>query len=104
MRLVLIAVAATFASSLAMAAEPLPAQSGPQNPAMHSDHLNNANMPVAGANSYTRGEATSRIAARGYIHISYLNKDAKGVWRGNAKRHGKTMPVSLDFQGNVFPQ
>lgn len=104
MRLALIVCAATLVSSLAMAAEPLPAQSGPQNPAIHSNALNNASMPVAGANSYTRGEATARIAARGFVQISYLNKDDKGVWRGNAKRHGRTTKVSVDFQGNVFPK
>jgi hypothetical protein len=78
-----------------------PAQSGPQNPAMKSPDQNNATNPVAGRNSFTAAQAKSRIEARGYTNVSPLQEDAQGVWRGTATKDGKTVAVSLDYQGNV---
>ncbi len=78
-----------------------PAQSGPQNPAVKSPSDNNAMAPVAGANSFTRGEAISRIEAKGYTQVKHLKKDANGVWRGTAKKDGQSVSVSVDYQGNV---
>ena len=104
MRLILIAAAAALVSTSAFAADSSttsPAQSGPQNPAIHTDNTNNSNMPVAGANSFTQGEAMDRVKAKGFTHVSMLKKDDQGVWRGTARMHGHTQPVSVDFQGNV---
>jgi hypothetical protein len=78
-----------------------PAQSGPNNPAVNTTGRNNADHPVAGANSFTEGQARSRIEASGYSGVSGLTKDDSGVWRGKANKDGKTVDVSLDFQGNV---
>jgi hypothetical protein len=64
----------------------------------------NPAAPVPGANSFTEGQAKSRIEARGYTQVSGLTKDADGVWRGKATKAGKTVSVSLDFQGNVTEQ
>ena len=58
--------------------------------------------PVAGANSFTEGQAKSRIESGGYSGISSLKKDDNGVWRGKAMKDGKSVDVSLDFQGNVI--
>jgi periplasmic protein CpxP/Spy len=33
-----------------------------------------------------------------------LKKDDAGVWRGKADQNGKTVTVSIDFQGNVVAQ
>jgi hypothetical protein len=33
--------------------------------------------------------------------VSELRKDDQGVWRGKAVKDGKSVTVSLDFQGNV---
>jgi hypothetical protein len=102
MRLILIAAAVALVSTSAFAADSsTPAQSGPQNPAVHTDNANNSNMPVAGANSFTQGEAMDRIKAKGFTHISTLTKDDQGIWRGTARMHGHTGPVSVDYQGNV---
>jgi hypothetical protein len=79
-----------------------PAADGPQNPAVRTEEGNNAAQPVAGANSFTEGEAKSRIEARGFANVSELKKDDQGVWRGKAMREGKSVDVALDFQGNVF--
>jgi hypothetical protein len=59
------------------------------------------NAPVAGSNSFTEGQARSRIEAAGYTNVTDLQKDDQGVWRGRATRNGTNTPVGLDFQGNV---
>jgi putative membrane protein len=38
----------------------------------------------------------------GFINVSNLKKDDNGVWRGRATKDGKTVDVSLDYQGNVI--
>ena len=80
----------------------LPAAEGPSNPAVRTEEGNNASRPVAGANSFTEGEAKSRIEARGFQNVSELKKDDEGIWRGKAEQNGRSVSVALDFQGNVF--
>ena len=79
-----------------------PAADGPQNPAVRTTDGNTASAPVAGANSFTEGEAKSRIEARGFSNVSELKKDDQGIWRGKAQRDGRPVDVALDYQGNVF--
>ncbi|MGH6877866.1 MAG: hypothetical protein ACREHV_10885 [Rhizomicrobium sp.] len=93
-------VAVTFSASCAFAQD-MPAQTGPQNPAVKSTDQNYSSAPVAGSNSFTMSQATSRIEARGYTDVSGLQKDKNGVWRGMATKDGQTVPVSVDYQGNV---
>jgi hypothetical protein len=76
-------------------------QAGPQNPAVKSPSDNNSMAPVAGANSFTHDEAVSRIEGKGYTKVKHLKKDAGGVWRGTAMKDGQSVPVSVDYQGNV---
>jgi hypothetical protein len=57
--------------------------------------------PASGANSFTEGQARSRIEAAGFSGVQDLKKDEAGVWRGRAMRGGQTADVGLDFQGNV---
>jgi hypothetical protein len=80
-----------------------PAVSEPGNPAVKGSNRNTATAPVAGANSFTEGEAKSRIEARGFANVIQLRKDEQGIWRGKAQRNGTMIDVALDFQGNVFP-
>jgi hypothetical protein len=84
-------------------AQSQPAQSGPGNNAVNSSDQNNSNTPVAGRNSFTEGQAKSRIEAAGYSSVSDLQKDNDGVWRGKADKAGTKADVSVDFQGNVNP-
>jgi hypothetical protein len=63
-----------------------------------------AAAPVAGANSFTEGEARKRIEAMGYSDVSGLAKDSKSVWRGTATKDGKQVAVALDYQGNVVTE
>ena len=62
------------------------------------------NAPLPGANSFTEGQAKSRLEANGYSNVGALKKDDNGVWRGQAKKDGKSVPVALDYQGNVTSQ
>ena len=82
-----------------------PAKDGPQNSAINTDNSSNRQVgaPVAGANSFTQGEAKSRIEKMGFTNIADLKKDDNGVWRGRAMKNGKMVDVSLDYQGNVIP-
>ena len=89
-----------LATGTALAQNP-PANNGPNNKAVNTTTENNPGAPVAGANSFTEGQAKSRIESKGYTNISGLKKDDKGVWRGTAMRDGKSVDVSLDFEGNV---
>lgn len=57
-----------------------------------------------GANSFTEGQARSRIEAQGFANVMDLKKDDQGVWRGRAMRNGQSTNVMLDFRGNVSAQ
>jgi hypothetical protein len=90
MRKLLVTAAIVAIAIPAMAQQP----SSPPNPG----------APVAGANSFTEGQAKSRIEARGFTNVAGLTKDSDGVWRGTATQGGKSVKVSVDFQGNVVSQ
>ena len=89
-----------FAATAASAQNP-PAQSGPNNNAVNSAGQNNSDAPVAGRNSFTEGQAKSKIEDAGYANVTELKKDDNGVWRGHASKGGSATAVSVDFQGNV---
>jgi hypothetical protein len=89
-----------LAATSASAQNP-PAQSGPNNGAVNSPGQNNSNAPVAGRNSFTEGQAKSKIQEAGYTNVTELKKDDNGVWRGKASKGGSATAVSIDFQGNV---
>jgi hypothetical protein len=97
------ALAFMAASALAQSQNP-PANPGPGNPAVNTTGTTNPGAPVAGANSFTEGQAKSRIESSGYSNVSDLKKDDSGVWRGKAMKDGKSVNVGLDFQGNVVAQ
>ena len=89
-----------LAATAASAQNP-PAQSGPNNSAVNSPDQNKSNAPVAGRNSFTEGQAKSKIEDGGYSNVTELKKDDDGVWRGKASKGGSATAVSVDFQGNV---
>jgi hypothetical protein len=99
-RSILIMCAGLIAATAASAQNP-PAQSGPNNNAVNSSGQKNSNAPVAGRNSFTEGQAKSKIEEAGYTSVSQLKKDDNGVWRGKASKGGSSTNVSVDFQGNV---
>ena len=59
------------AASAQMSAQP-PAQNGPANPAVKSMSDNNSDKPVAGANSFTMGEAKAFI--EGKVDTSFIER------------------------------
>lgn len=83
-------------------AQQAPANPDAKTPAVSSPNsAPNPGAPAAGANSFTEGQAKSRIEDKGFTNVSALRKDDAGVWRGTAMQGGKTVNVSVDFQGNV---
>ncbi|GAC1425146.1 MAG: hypothetical protein NVSMB6_25880 [Burkholderiaceae bacterium] len=101
-RSIIIACVTLLAATAASAQNP-PAQTSPGNNAVNSSGQNNSNAPVAGRNSFTEGQAKSKIEEAGYTNVSDLKKDDNGVWRGKASKGGSSAQVSVDFQGNVNP-
>jgi len=94
-----------FVATGAVAQNQTPAaKDGPQNSAINRSDSSNrqADTPVAGRNSFTEGEAKSRIEKMGFSKVTNLKKDENGVWRGRAMKEGKAVDVSLDYQGNVI--
>jgi hypothetical protein len=76
------------------------AASGDNNQAVATTRQS-ADMPAKGANSFTEGEARSRMESKGYTNISGLSKNADGVWQGKAEKEGRSTTVWLDYKGNV---
>ena len=102
--LIVAAVLALVVTGAVAQSQNPPANNAPQNSAINSSDSSNrqATAPVAGRNSFTEGEAKSRIEKMGFSNVSNLKKDDNGVWRGRATKDGKTVDVSLDYQGNVI--
>ena len=103
MRIVPIVGALMLVSSVALAQQK-PANPDANTPAVATPSTTNPNAPVEGSNSFTEGQARSRIEDRGFKNVQDLKKDDSGVWRGKADHNGKTVTVSVDFQGNVVAQ
>jgi hypothetical protein len=106
MRKLLIASALITIALPAFAQQPVqtnrPANRDANTPAVNTPNSPpNPGAPVAGANSFTEGQAKSRIEASGFTNVAGLAKDRDGVWRGTATQAGKSVKVSVDFQGNV---
>ena len=59
------------------------------------------NAPLPGANSFTEGQAKSRLEANGYSNVSALKKDENGIWKGSATHSGAKVNVSVDYRGNI---
>lgn len=57
-----------------------------------------------GANSFTEGQARSRLEGAGLTNVTDLKKDDQGIWRGKAMRDGKSVTVGFDYKGNIGAQ
>lgn len=55
----------------------------------------------AGSNSFTEGQARSRIEEAGFRAISALHLDDRGFWRGQAVLVGRPTDVAMDFRGRI---
>jgi hypothetical protein len=76
------------------------AASGNNNQAVATTSAN-APQPAKGHNSFTMGQARTRIGKNGYQNVAGLKKDNDGVWRGTAQKDGQQVNVWLDYKGNV---
>jgi hypothetical protein len=76
------------------------AASGNDNQAVATTNAN-APQPAKGHNSFTRGQAQTRIRRHGFQKVSGLKLDGNGVWRGTAQKDGQPVSVWLDYKGNV---
>ena len=102
--LAIAAVLAFVATGAVAQSQNSPAKDGPQNSAINSPNSSNRQLdaPVAGRNSFTEGEAKSRMEKMGFTNVTNLKKDENGVWRGRAMKDSETVEVSVDYQGNVI--
>ncbi|MEN5083056.1 PepSY domain-containing protein [Bosea sp. TWI1241] len=91
-------LAAAFVCATALSAGAQTATTSPM-PAPKADADKNA--PLPGANSFTEGQAKSRLEANGYANVGALKKDDNGVWRGTATHSGAQVNVSIDYRGNI---
>lgn len=53
-----------------------------------------------GANSFTEGQARTRIESAGFTNVTDLKKDGQGIWRGKAKKGSKSVEIGFDYKGN----
>jgi hypothetical protein len=57
------------------------------------------------ASSIDELEVKQRIEAKGYSKISGLQKDSRGIWRGNATlKDGRRVQVTFDLEGNIYSE
>ena len=95
-----LAIAAAAALTSTIAVEQ-PANRDANTPAVNAPNSPpNPGAPVAGANSFTEGQAKSRIEARGYTNVAGLTKDGDGVWR--PFEPGKLYTITLQTDGGLI--
>lgn len=60
---------------------------------------------LPGSASLNEQEAKSRIESKGYVDVSGLEKDKRGIWRGKATMtDGRSVDVVLDLEGNIYSE
>jgi hypothetical protein len=60
---------------------------------------------LPGAASLNENEARARIEAKGYLNISSLVQDRRGIWRGEATMNdGGSVDVVVDLEGNIYSE
>jgi hypothetical protein len=91
-------------ANVAAAQGPSADPSASHNPAMKSPNTMTPGPLAKGHNSFTKGEARSRIQKAGYSDVSGLTLDADGLWQATAQQNGQSVHVALDYKGNVAAQ
>ncbi len=103
MKKIILAVALLSATAMSVAAQTsAPATSTDGNtPAVATPETKTPTAPVEGANSFTEAQAKSRIEEAGYSDVKDLKKDDKGIWMAAGMKDGKSVMISMDYQGNI---
>jgi hypothetical protein len=104
--------AAGLAVGMAAAQSTAPRDHSPSDKAAAAGNSNqavattdaNAPTPAKGSNSFTEGQAKSRLEKEGFVDVGPLKKDRDGVWRGSGKKGGQQVSVWVDYKGNVGQQ
>jgi hypothetical protein len=67
---------------------------------------NGTNRPaLPGSDSLNEDQTKLRIEAKGYSNVSGLQKDDRGIWRGNAAlKDGRSVVVIFDLEGNIYSE
>ena len=94
------AIFATAAFGAYAQTTPAPSANG-DTPAVATPETANPTAPLEGANSFTEAQAKERIEAAGFTQLEGLMLDDKGIWQSKAMKDGKSVAVSMDYQGNV---
>jgi hypothetical protein len=93
------------AALLAMGATPALTQTPDSRPTPTlPPSANRSAVPVPGDNKISEADAKARLESAGYANVSNLHLDGDGIWRGVGTKQGKSVDVSLDYQGNIFPR
>jgi hypothetical protein len=96
---------AVVAGGLAFAqGAPMASPDAPHNAAVKSPSDTGPAPLAAGHNSFTKGQAKTRIEKAGYANVVGLTKNADGLWQATAMQDGRTVQVSLDYQGHIAAQ
>jgi hypothetical protein len=60
---------------------------------------------LPGADNLNEDQAKLRIEAKGYLNVSGLQHDNRGIWRGKATmKDGRSVAVVLDLEGNIYSE
>jgi hypothetical protein len=57
-----------------------------------------------GSNSFTEGQARSRLESAGLSNVGALSQGEDGIWRGTAQMGGRQVNVGLDYRGSFATQ
>lgn len=103
------------APTQAPSAQTIPSQIAPSPVVPHAQMPTTGGMPdtrstatvapeggLAGANSFTEGQARSRLEKEGFSNVSALSKDKDGIWRGRASKGSQEQAVGVDYKGNII--
>ncbi|WP_236020480.1 hypothetical protein [Sabulicella rubraurantiaca] len=55
----------------------------------------------SGSNSFTEGQARSRMEDAGITNVGELRRDDRGFWVGRGTRGGSQTDVAMDFRGRI---
>jgi hypothetical protein len=60
---------------------------------------------LPGSASLDADQAKLLIETKGYLSVSKLEKDNRGIWRGKATmKDGRSVDVTLDLEGNIYSE